>query len=167
VAVIEYTRAAAPVRPREAETAGALMPQATATAPASADTGRARLISYDHLSLGLKAGDRYDRSLITPQVAALNGKHVLIRGYIHPDSVYVMFGIQNFIMTRDSGECCFGPNAVLDHLMYVTMNPGRTADYTDRPVAVQGTLHLEEIANPHEPQGGPAFIYWMSAEVVE
>jgi hypothetical protein len=164
--VVEHSMAAAPVRP-----AGAEQFQPAPAAPDSpipvADAGPARPISYDHLSLGLKAGDRYRREMLTPEVKALDGRRVRIYGFINSASTYVGNGINHFTLTRDSGECCYGPRAVLDHLIQVTLVPGQSARYSTYPVLVEGTFRLEEIEDTFEPGGNPQIIYQITATLVE
>ena len=46
--------------------------------------------------------------LIPPEVQALDGKKVFIKGYIRPGSAPVRVGIDRFLMVRDNNQCCFG-----------------------------------------------------------
>ena len=46
--------------------------------------------------------------LIPPEVRALDGKKVFIKGYIRPGSAPVRVGIDRFLMVRDNNQCCFG-----------------------------------------------------------
>ena len=45
---------------------------------------------------------------VPPDIAALDGKHVFIKGYIRPDSMAVTRGIDRFLLVRDNNTCCFG-----------------------------------------------------------
>jgi hypothetical protein len=45
---------------------------------------------------------------IPPEVMALNGKKVFIKGYIRPGSSPVRTGIDRFLLVRDNNQCCFG-----------------------------------------------------------
>jgi hypothetical protein len=42
-------------------------------------------------------------------------------------------------------ECCFGPGAALYDCILVEMRPGKTTDYSTRPVAVEGTFSIQEM----------------------
>jgi hypothetical protein len=46
--------------------------------------------------------------LIPPEVKALDGKRVFIKGYIRPGSAPVRTGIDRFLLVRDNNQCCFG-----------------------------------------------------------
>jgi len=46
--------------------------------------------------------------LIPPEVLALDGKRVFIKGYIRPGSSPVRTGIDRFLLVRDNNQCCFG-----------------------------------------------------------
>ncbi|HYO24980.1 MAG TPA: hypothetical protein VEQ85_08520 [Lacipirellulaceae bacterium] len=46
--------------------------------------------------------------LVPPQVAALNGKKVFIKGYFRPDSSQYTHNVKEFLLVRDNNQCCFG-----------------------------------------------------------
>jgi hypothetical protein len=46
--------------------------------------------------------------LIPPEVQALDGQRVFIKGYIRPGSAPVRTGIERFLLVRDNNQCCFG-----------------------------------------------------------
>lgn len=45
---------------------------------------------------------------VPPEVKALAGKRVFIKGYIRPGSAPVRTGIDRFLLVRDNNQCCFG-----------------------------------------------------------
>ena len=49
------------------------------------------------------------------------------------------------VLVRDNLECCFGPGAALYDCVMVRMNPGKTTNFSIRPVTVEGdpTVHHE------------------------
>ncbi|MFM7076233.1 MAG: hypothetical protein ACKO3G_09225, partial [Planctomycetaceae bacterium] len=49
---------------------------------------------------------------------------------------------------RDNMECCFGPGALLHDCVVVRMLPGRSTDFSIRPVAVSGTFRIDELKGP-------------------
>ena len=46
--------------------------------------------------------------MVPPEVKALAGKRVFIKGYIRPGSAPVRTGIDRFLLVRDNNTCCFG-----------------------------------------------------------
>ena len=74
----------------------------------------------------------------------LDGQRIRIRGFMRPS--FESSGLEGFVLARDTGACCFGPNAKLYYLIGVTLLPGKTVDYTpNRPFDVVGTFHIEMI----------------------
>jgi hypothetical protein len=45
---------------------------------------------------------------VPPDIAALNGKKVFIKGYIRPGSSPLRTNIDRFLLVRDNNQCCFG-----------------------------------------------------------
>jgi len=108
--------------------------------------GRTRDITFDDLKFEMQKGDPFKRSLLTPNIEALEGQHVRLRGFILPS--FQQTGIKQFVLVRDNMECCFGPGAALYDCVYIEMAPGKTADYTIYPVAVEGVFHIKEWVGP-------------------
>ena len=79
-------------------------------------------------------------------VRALERQRVRIRGYILPS--FQQRGITQFVLVRDNMECCFGPGALLHDCVVVRMLPGRSTDFSIRPVAVSGTFRVDELKGP-------------------
>jgi hypothetical protein len=46
--------------------------------------------------------------LVPPEITALNGKKVFVKGYIRPSSISGTQGIDRFLLVRDNNQCCFG-----------------------------------------------------------
>lgn len=92
----------------------------------------------------------------------LNGQRVRIRGYMYP--TYQDSGIENFLMVRDTGICCFGRLPKLYDQIFVSLAPGKTTNYLNlRPFDVVGIFRIEmEVA-----KGVPLTLYWLDeAEVI-
>jgi hypothetical protein len=119
--------------------------------------------TFDDLKFEMTKTELFDRSMLTPKVNALMGKKIRIRGYIFP--TLRKTGLDRIVLVRDNMECCFGPGAALFDCILVTMAPGKTAEYTIRPVAVEGEIRLEEL--PGGPNGRPLAIYQMVGHKVE
>lgn len=117
---------------------------------------RAKNITFDHLKFEMKKEEPFARSMLTKEIEALNGKRVIVRGWIFP-----AFGnkLAHFVLVRDNMECCFGPGAAVYDSIQVEMEPGRWADYTIRQIAVEGVLTIRE----YEDRGIVRSIYHLEA----
>ena len=98
--------------------------------------------TFDDLRFEMTVGEKFQRSMLTAEIEQLNGQKVRIRGYILPTPQ--KHGITQFVLVRDNQECCFGPGAALYDCILVEMNPGVTADFTIRPIAVEGKFEVRE-----------------------
>ena len=136
-------------------------PVVAAKAPAVGD-GKVREISFDDLTLPLAKGEPYTPAILPPAVDALQGHSVRIRGYILPS--FQQRGITQFVLVRDNMECCFGPGALLHDCVVVRMRPGKSADFSIRPVAVAGSFRIEELKGP---DGKHLAIYAIDGDAVE
>ena len=136
-------------------------PVIAAKAPAVGD-GRVREITFDDLTLPLAKGEPYTPAILPPAVDALQGQSVRIRGYILPS--FQQRGITQFVLVRDNMECCFGPGALLHDCVVVRMRPGKSADFSIRPVAVAGSFRIEELKGP---DGKHLAIYGIDGDAVE
>ena len=66
---------------------------------------------YTRISFnGMKPDELQERNglAIPPEIAALNGKKIFIKGYIRPGSSPMRTGIDRFLLVRDNNQCCFG-----------------------------------------------------------
>jgi len=142
---------------------GSPSPATTPTSPAApAATGPVD-ITFDDVQFEMdREKETFQRSMLGDQVEDLLGRKILIRGYILPS--FQQSGITQFVLVRDNQECCFGPNAAaLYDCMIVEMAPGKSADYTIRPVTVEGTFTLRELKGP---DGKHLAIYHVDGESV-
>jgi len=120
-----------------------------------------RDITFDDIKLGLEKGAAFSREVLTPRVHELVETRVRIRGYILPS--FQQRGLAQFVLVRDNQECCFGPGAALHDCIVVRMEPGKTADFSIRPVAVTGRFRVEELRGP---EGNHLAIYALDGESV-
>jgi hypothetical protein len=116
--------------------------------------------TFDDLRFDMAVGAPFHRSMLTKQVEALNGQKIRIRGYILPTPQ--KRGVRQFVLVRDNQECCFGPGAALYDCILVEMQPGKTAEYSIRPVAAEGVFKIQEFAIG----GKHLAVYHMDAETV-
>ncbi|HBB75725.1 MAG TPA: hypothetical protein DC048_14920 [Planctomycetaceae bacterium] len=119
-------------------------------------------ITFDDIKLDLAKGAPFRREVLTDRVTGLDGRRVRIRGYILPS--FQQSGLTQFVLVRDNQECCFGPGAALHDCIVVRMQPGRTADFSIRPVAVAGTFRVAELRGP---DGNHLAIYALEGENVQ
>lgn len=153
-----------------AAAAGARLPQPTANSKAigvpegapKVDASGIMESTFDDLKFEMDKSAMFDRAMLTPKVESLFGQRIRIRGYMFP--TMQRRGIKQFVLVRDNMECCFGPGAALYDCVLVTMEPGKTAEYSIRPIAVEGTIRLEPLIGPER---RPLAIYQMTAEAVE
>jgi hypothetical protein len=83
--------------------------------------------------------------MMPPEIAALDGKKIFIKGYIRPDSISVSRGIKDFLLVRDNNQCCFGDLSKVYYYdqMYVEMLGSRTVDYSQGVFRIGGILKIE------------------------
>ena len=149
--------------PRADERLTAPEPPPAVVAPtAPTEPAKVRDISFDDVKLPLEKGDPFTPDILPESVTALVQKKVRIRGYILPS--FQQRGIENFVLVRDNMECCFGPGALLHDCVVVRMQPGKTTDFSIRPVAVTGTFRIEELKGP---DGRHLAVYALDGERVE
>ncbi len=107
---------------------------------------RTKEITFDTIKFEMKKGDPFKQELLTPAIKKLEGATVRIRGYILPS--FQQNGIKQFVLVRDNMECCFGPGAALFDCVLVEMTGDATADFTVRPVSVEGNFAIKELVGP-------------------
>lgn len=117
--------------------------------------------TFDDIRFDLKPGDPFQREMLPEAVEAMAGTLIRIRGFILPTPQ--KRGIKQFVLVRDNQECCFGPGAALYDCILVEMRPGQTAEFSIRPVAVEGTFDIQEILGP---DGQHLAIYHLAGETV-
>src|SRR5581483_10952189 len=98
----------------------------------------------------------------TPAVKKLTGKPIRIRGYILPS--FQQNGIKKFVLVRDNMQCCFGPGAALYDCIVVDMAEGASADFTVRPVSVEGVFNVDEVVGA---EGNTLAVYHLDGKEVK
>lgn len=99
-------------------------------------------LTFDQLEFAIERDEDFDDRMLTNSIRSLKGKQVVIRGFMLAGGVYQQSGITQFVLIRDNQECCFGPGAYIYHNVQIDMVPGRSADFTSRPVTVEGIFDL-------------------------
>jgi hypothetical protein len=104
---------------------------------------------YERISFNSMKPDELEERggvAVPPEIAAMDGKKVFIKGYIRPDSVTQRIGIKEFLLVRDNNQCCFGTlsNVKYYDQMAVDMTGSRTVDFRDGGVyRMGGILKIE------------------------
>ena len=96
-------------------------------------------ITFDDLELNMPLGTLFDRSMLTPRAAQLDGQQVRLRGFIYAGGVFQQTGITGFPFVKNT-QCKFGPQGLAYCVILVDLNEGVTTDFTTYPVTVEGTL---------------------------
>lgn len=118
--------------------------------------------TFDHLKFDIEPDAAFDETMLTPTINKLFERNIRIRGYIYP--TLKKRGLKQFVLVRDNQECCFGPGAALFDCILVHMKEGKTAEYSIRPVAVEGKFSFEIFPDY---DGTTRAIYRLDGESVE
>ncbi len=100
---------------------------------------------------------------VPPEITDLEGKKVFIKGYIRPDSTPYRQNIADFLLVRDSNECCFGDISKIKYYdqMQVKMQGDLRTDYATGVFRMGGTLRLQ----PENARRGPGQpVYTLEAD---
>ncbi|TWU28230.1 DUF3299 domain-containing protein [Bythopirellula polymerisocia] len=111
----------------------------------STNTAEVRETTFDDLKFEMEKTDDFARSMITPKIEDVFDRKIRIRGYMYP--TLKRKGLKGFVLVRDNLECCFGPGAALYDCIRVEMDTDETAEFSIRPIAVEGVLRFEEFAD--------------------
>lgn len=82
---------------------------------------------------------------IAPEVAALDGKPIYIKGYMYPTRQ--LTGISEFLLVKDTGQCCFGGSPKPSDMIVVRFQDGMTVNHREQQlVGVAGVFRAGELA---------------------
>ena len=143
--------------------AGSIPPAAPAsTAPEPEKPAPTKDVSFDDVKFNHVKGTPFDESMLTPAIKKLDGTAVRMRGYILPS--FQQSGIKRFVLVRDNMQCCFGPGAAVFDCIVVEMVEGTSAEYTVRPVSVEGRFSIKEVVGA---EGNPLAVYHLDGKEVK
>ncbi len=113
---------------------------------------------YERISFEtLRPTEQQDRGgiIVPPEVQALNGKRVFIKGYMRPASSAngLRTGIDRFLLVRDNNQCCFGDLSSVKYFdqMSVQITSSKRLDDTMQILRMGGILEI----NPDNALLGP------------
>ena len=123
--------------------------------------GYATEVPPDHQRISYQLLQPEEKAADLPKTALeLDGKQVFIKGYMYPGAQ--TFGIQEFILCRDNGDCCFGGKPPLTDMIYVNLKMPEGTDFTKRLRSISGTFRVE-VGTLHQgldlPQDIAAVVY--------
>lgn len=118
--------------------------------------------TFDDIKFEMELDDPFKRSLLTPKIEELFGQRIRIRGYMYP--TLKRRGLTGFVLVRDNQECCFGPGAALFDCIRVQMHPDKTAEFSIRPIAVEGVFKFDQFTDM---DGTTRAIYMLEQTTVE
>ena len=109
--------------------------------------------------------ERDSRLPVSQRALELNGKKVFIKGYVHPGVDGQGF-IENFVLVRDMGTCCFGGQPELTDMIEVTLTGKDRIKYNTRRRKLAGTLIVSSMARK-APGGLEGGYYKLEAEYLK
>jgi hypothetical protein len=97
---------------------------------------------------GMRPTEQQERGgvAVPPEIKALDGKRVFIKGYIRPGSAPVRTGIDKFLLVRDNNECCFGDLSKVKYYdqMDVKITSNHRVEDTLNILRMGGVLEINE-----------------------
>jgi len=88
---------------------------------------------------------------LSPETLALNGKKILIKGYVFPGQR--QSGITQFLLVRDQGDCCFGGNPKVTDRILVQLKDPKGFDFSGKLFKVAGEFHIVPAMQAGDAQG--------------
>ncbi len=100
--------------------------------------------------------------IFNPDVKALDGQKVFIKGYMYPTNE--TRGLKSFLLVKDNAQCCFGGNPKINDMIMVTLKTGRGVDYHQGVLmSVGGVFHCQKSSGP----GGLQPVYSIDGTLAE
>ena len=130
-------------RARSGDSAAAEIALSAAVSASPSAGGRVQETTFDDLKFEMESNADFRDEMITSEIAVRFGREIRIRGYMFP--TLRKSGLTQFVLVRDNLECCFGPGAALYDCVLVYLRPGVRAEYSVRPVTVEGTFRFEKM----------------------
>jgi hypothetical protein len=96
-----------------------------------------RRLTFDEL----QPDENVPNELIPASAQAVDGQRVFMKGYMLPGRQ--THDIHEFLLVWSSGDCCFGGNPPLTHVVEVKFAPELSIDYSTQVQRVAGTFHVD------------------------
>ncbi len=122
-------------------------------------------LTFDNLEFDIKPDQDFERSMLTKDIEALDGKRIILRGFMDGSSLFQTRGIEQFVLVRDNGICCFGPGAKIYHNVMVEMADGKSTDFSRRTVEIEGKFEIRPWVNPGD--GKTYSVFHMTADRIK
>ena len=121
-----------------------------------------RRISFAELKPSSRSGDP---NRFPDRAEEFDGQKVFIKGYVRPPSGK-QYGLKNFIMVGDFGDCCFGGDPAITDVVAILIKSDDTVDYGYGLRRIGGTFKLNPgTAISHEDEI-PRVFYEIDADYV-
>lgn len=118
-------------------------------------------ITFDDLELDMPLNSLFQRGLLTPRAAQLDGQLVRLRGFIYAGGVFQQSGIKSFPFVKNT-QCKFGPDGLAFCVILVDLDEGVSTDFTTYPVTVEGRLTVR----PYDAEGFTWSVYHLQGRRV-
>lgn len=94
-------------------------------------------------------GFQKSEMFMSQEVADLDGKPIFIKGYMYPTRQKTE--ISEFVLVKDTGQCCFGGQPKLTDMIVVKLKEGLTAELREQAlVGVAGIFHASSVVSSGE-----------------
>jgi hypothetical protein len=91
--------------------------------------------------------DKTHKDIFNPEVKALDGQKVFIKGYMYPTNQTT--GLKSFLLVKDNAQCCFGGNPKINDMIMITLNSSRGVDFKQGVLmSVAGVFHCQKSTGP-------------------
>jgi hypothetical protein len=85
--------------------------------------------------------------IFNPDVKALDGQKVFIKGYMYPTKQ--MEGLKTFLLVKDNAQCCFGGNPAMQDMILINLVPGKSVNFHSGVLtSVAGVFHCQQASGP-------------------
>ena len=96
---------------------------------------------------GFRRCSKGKADIFNPDVKALDGQKVFIKGYMYPTKQ--MQGLKTFLLVKDNAQCCFGGNPAMQDMIWSTWCRGRPSDFHQGILmSVAGVFHCQQASGP-------------------
>ena len=89
---------------------------------------------------------------IPDSARAIDGHNVLIKGYMYPGKK--QFGIRQFLLVRDQGDCCFGGDPKITDRVLVHLQDEKSMSFSSRQTKIAGTFTVRPTFGQDGIEGG-------------